>query len=430
MRAFSSRIRDAFAAKLGIGAGVVDAAMSSLATFLAGLVAANVLSDAELGVYAVFFTAFNFGQVIANNLVYVPAEVVTVAWPERARTGVLRQSIPLAFLPSLGGAVVIGIAALVGARLAGSETVLPLAMTATGATLLWPTQDHVRRLLHIANRSWAAASVSIVQFAITGAAIIVLVRADVAAAWIPFGALALANLISLSVGLLLAVPGAEKAPERLRRRELIRSGTWLTLGVGASPITAFGVATIISFAAGPEVLGYAEAARIVAHPIVVLGTGLSFVLGPRIMKAAIEHDAAASRRKHVRFNSSLVVVAVTYAAFVGFDWMGNPMARLVPVAYVVEWLVIATVLADALYVAVALLVQELTAAQRTRTVALVSLASAPLQLAAATTAGVTQAFSRPLSLAVGSGLRLAGYRHAVTGFYAPSAQSDDSHAGP
>ena len=66
--------------KLGLTSGVVDAGMSSLATFLGGLIAANILGRAELGVYAVFFAAFNFGQVLANNLVYIPAEVVAVAW--------------------------------------------------------------------------------------------------------------------------------------------------------------------------------------------------------------------------------------------------------------------------------------------------------------------------------------------------------------
>ena len=200
--------------KLGITAGVLDAGMSSLATFLGGLVAANLLGDSELGVYAVFFTAFNFAQVVANNLVFVPAEVVAVAWPKETR------------MQSLAGAAAIGIAALVAAQTATASLVMPLAITTGLTTLLWPTQDHVRRMLHIADRSWAAAAVSTVQFSVMALSIGVLIFLDVDDGWIPFGALAIANAVSIFVGLILARPsgGIRPAPERLRLRSLTKSG--------------------------------------------------------------------------------------------------------------------------------------------------------------------------------------------------------------
>ncbi len=416
--------------KLGIGAGVVDAAMSSLATFLGGLVAANILGRAELGVYAVFFTAFNFGQVIANNLIYIPAEVVAVAWPAEDRTRVLSQSIPAGLLPSVGGAIAIGIASIVAAQISTADVVLPLTITTAITTFLWPTQDHIRRMLHIADRSWAAASVSAVHFAITACSIGVLLALDVTAAWIPFGALAIANLASLMLGLVLARPRTRKAaPEKLHPRKLTRSGIWLLIGVGIPPITAFGAATIITFAAGPEILGFAEAARVAAHPVLVLGTGLGYVMGPRIMRGAIAGDIEVSRHNHRRFNRFLISAATVYGLIVGFNWVGNPMAALVPTAYTVQWLVVVTVIANILMAAMVLVLQELTAANRSRTIALVSIISAPLQLFAAATAGITEAFARPLSLVVGNGARLFGNTRAIASVYSTPSRSDEAETG-
>jgi len=405
--------------KLGLTAGVGDAAMSSLATFLGGLVAANILGDSELGVYAVFFTAFNFGQVIANNLVYIPAEVTAVAWPTELRTRVLTQSIPLGILPSVVGALAIGTASLVAAQISTADVVLPLTVTAALTTFLWPTQDHIRRMLHIADRSFAAAGVSAAHLATTALAIWVLIVVDVRSEWVPFGALAIANLISLLIGLALAMPKrrSQPSPEHLRLRSLTRSGRWLMVGVGIPTLTAFGSASIITFTAGPEVLGWAEAARIVAHPILVLGTGLGYVMGPRIMRGAIARDAAVSRHNHRRFSGFLVAASAAYALIVGIDWAGNPMSFLVPDAYVVEWLVVATIAANVFMAAVVLVLQELTAAQRTKTIAVVSAISAPLQLLGAATANVTQAFARPISLIIGNGARLYGTSRAISQIY-------------
>jgi len=406
--------------RLGLAAGVGDAALSSLATFLGGLVAANILGDSELGVYAVFFTAFNFGQVIANNLVYIPAEVVAVAWPTGSRTRVLAQSIPLGILPSLVGALAIGIASLVAAQISTADVVLPLTVTSALTTFLWPTQDHIRRMLHIDDRSWAAAAVSAAHLTTTAVAIWILIAADVRSEWVPFGALAIANLTSLLIGLTMALPNLRggSSPERLRLRSLTRSGTWLMIGVGIPTLTAFAGASIITFAAGPEVLGWAEAARIVAHPILVLGTGLGYVMGPRIMRGAIARDPAVSRRNHRRFGAFLVAASLAYALIVGVDWAGNPMSFLVPDGYVVEWLVVATIAANVFMAAVVLILQELTAAQRTRTIAVVSAVSAPLQLLGAATAGITQAFARPISLIIGNGARLYGTSRAISQIYA------------
>jgi hypothetical protein len=313
----------------------------------------------------------------------------------------------------------------VAAQISTADVVIPLTITAAATTFFWPTQDHIRRMLHIADRSWAAASVSTAQLAIVAISIATLKILDVRAEWIPFGALAVANLLSLILGVILARPWATAStPERLDPRRLIRSGIWLLIGVGIEPAAALGAAAIITFAAGPAVLGYAEAARVAAVPIIVLGVGMGYVMGPRIMRGAIARDIDVSHHNHRRFNTFLVSAAAIYALAVGFDWMGNPMALLVPKAYIVPWLVIATIFANVFLAAIVLVLQELTAAGRSRTIGLVSIVAAPLQLLGAATAGVTRAFARPLSLTLGNGTRLFGTRRAIAGIYAESSESD------
>ncbi|MDJ0665584.1 MAG: hypothetical protein QNJ75_13615 [Acidimicrobiia bacterium] len=409
---------------LQISAGVLDAGLASLATFVAGLVAVNVLSAAETGVYAVFFTAFTLGQVIATNLTFVPAEVVAVAWPRETRLAALRQTLRLGSGPSLLGTLAIAVASVVAIPIGTGATIGPLAATSAVTVLLWPMQIHIRRLLHIAEESWSAVAVSATQLVGVITSIVAMRIIDITAVWIPFGSLALATFASLTTGILLARRSdRSEAPEQLQLRALIRSGAGLLAGVGIPAVTKFGAATIIGYLAGAEVLGYAEAARVVANPVLVLGTGLSFVLGPRAMKAAVDRNRDAANRARLRFIALIGVAAVAYLAIVGPMWVGNPMTRLVPRAYEVSWLVAASIGANLLMGILTLVIQEMTAARRTNLIAIIGLISAPFQLAAAATAGATGAFARPLSWAAGSLVRFAGYAPALRNWYATGSDS-------
>ena len=71
----------------GLPAGVVDAGFASLATFVAGLAAVNLLSDTNRGVYGVFFAAFVVGTTFPHNLIFLPYQVYSVGRPldERLR---------------------------------------------------------------------------------------------------------------------------------------------------------------------------------------------------------------------------------------------------------------------------------------------------------------------------------------------------------
>ncbi len=261
-------------------AGVVDAGIASIASFAAGLTGVNLLTDVDRGVYGVFFTAFMLGGIIVSELIYVPAQVVAVAAKKPERLGTIPQALRLGLGPTAGGALIAVAAGLLTIDETSTEVVVALVITTATTITFSPMQNHVRKMLHIAERSWDAARVSIVQLVVVAAAIGLLVNTDVHRAWIPFGSLAIANIASLSFGrLIVGGTGARPATIRLRFRELATSGKWLVVRASAPAAFAFLAANVLVELAGSVAYGHAEAARQVAQPIIVLATGLVAVLG-------------------------------------------------------------------------------------------------------------------------------------------------------
>jgi O-antigen/teichoic acid export membrane protein len=156
--------------------------------------------------------------------------------------------------------------------------------------------------------------------------------------------------------------------------------------------------TIITRLAGAEVLGYAEAARIVAQPLYVLTIGLSASLWPRSMEAAAGRSRGAAR--HIaRLTAAVIVLAgVLYGATTIVPWWGNPLGTLIPQAYVVEGLVALSVLG---FVVVGVSFPprtELIGAGMERSLAGVALLAGALQCAAAFSAVWIGPFARPVGL--------------------------------
>ena len=85
--------------KRQLAAGVIDASIASIATFVAGLTAVRLLDEVDLGIYGVFFTAFLLGSVIVTELILVPTQVVAVDLPEDQRLRVTRRSLGLGLIP-------------------------------------------------------------------------------------------------------------------------------------------------------------------------------------------------------------------------------------------------------------------------------------------------------------------------------------------
>ncbi|MCP3994540.1 MAG: hypothetical protein GY722_05670, partial [bacterium] len=216
-----------------------------------------------------FFAAFILGSVIVTELVLVPAQVVAVDLPAEKRLGVTRRSLTIGLMPGAVGVLAALAAIAWNAELTSGEVLTALGVTTAVTIVVSPMQDHVRQLLHIADKSWHSVLVSSVQLAGVVAAISTLVYFDVERAWVPFGSLAIANILSLATGFVLA--GAHRRehtdPASLTFRSLATSGKWLVVRAAVPAAFAFVAANILTQLAGPKAYGYAEAARQVAQPI-------------------------------------------------------------------------------------------------------------------------------------------------------------------
>lgn len=393
-----------------LAAGVIDAAIASIATFAAGLAGLNLLNDVDRGVYGIFFSAFFLGSIVLSELILVPAQVVAVSKPRERRLSVTRRSLSLAVGPGLLTAMVAAAAALLTQNLTSSDVIIALAIPTAIITVVSPMQDHVRQLLHIAEKSWRAVAVSTVQLVTIAATIGILLMLDVERAWIPFGALATANVISLTVAYVLAQGHRGDVQDRtsMTFASLAESGKWLVIRAATPATLAFISANIITDLAGPEAYGYAEAARQVAQPITVFSVGLMAVLGPRAVRAGADRDAVAARSNRTIYLALMALGGAAYAAIAGWSWSLNPMAYLIPSAYVIGGLAAATVAGNVLMALYLILSRELLGGGKARTLAFISVVAAPALPLAAVTAGTTGAFARPLGYIFEGIIRIMG----------------------
>lgn len=393
-------------------AGILDSGFASMASFAVGLIAVNLFDDVNRGVYAVFFAAFLLGQVIPRNLTYMPAEVYAVSRSSEERISVVRWSIPLGIGPAIFGALAAAAAFAVTIGYATPSVGVGLFVTSAIAAFLSPMQDHARAMFHIAALSWRASLVSVIQLTTVVVCLVVAIALDLPIGWVPFGALAIANGVSLTAALVIARMSTIGHAPPLDFRTLTTKGVWLVLGAVAPSLAAFAVTAIIAALAGPEAAGYAESARVVAQPVMVLFLGLSAVLSPRSMRAAMDLDKATARRTFGIYMGIIAVAGAAYLGLAGTDWILNPMAYLVPSAYVVSGLVAVTIVANIVWAPVFLQIAELLGAHREKTLAGISWIINPLQIIVASTAGVIGAFARPVGLIVALLARL-GLQHVV-----------------
>lgn len=393
---------------------MVDAGFSSFATFLIGFHAARALTPASLGGYSIFFSAFLVVTVLPAQLLLTPVEIEAVNLPANRRLALLRQSLRIAAPWAVGSAA----ASLVGVALVPPEvpesTVQALAATVVPVAVLSPLQDHVRRMLHIGQRSWQAALTSIVQAVGAAAALLLLSAGDVPTAAVPFGALTIANAASFTVGWWMA-RNSLPPTTALATHALLRSGRWL-LAVGWAPTVAgLFAATLVGRLAGANALGYAEAARVVAQPLLVVAAGLAAVLGPRLIEAAAQDRPLDTRRYRRVFNVALTGACLCYVALAGVNQPLNPLAQMLPSAYVVSGLVVVTVAANLLNGLAFTYRYHLMGLHKEPVLAFGEGVAGVGQIMTSASAGVTGAFAKPLGLAVLGGVRLIAFLAALRG---------------
>lgn len=241
---------------------------------------------------------------------------------------------------------------------------------------------------------------------------------DAPVAIMPFGSLAIANLLSLTTGFILGdIRHQKPLDEPLRFMTLAREGRWLLAQALAPAVSKFAVAGIVTALAGAEVLGYAEAARVVAQPVLVLATGLTAVLAPRAMEAAMKRDGRASHHNRNIFLLVMAAGGVLYLIGAATPWALNPMQHLVPAAYVIPWLVTFTVLTNLVSSAMFMEVNELLGAQKARSMSGIAIFTSPILILVALTAATTEAFARPLGMVVRSSVQVVLYRSALARHY-------------
>jgi len=408
-----------------VALAIADAALNSFSSFLVGVLAARRLEPAVLGAYALAFSAFILATQVPLQLLFTPAESAVVRAGVEDRLAFLPRTLTLGAWPIIVPALGIPLWQLAVGVPLPDHAALALSLTAIAAALLAPAQDHVRRMLHLAERSSIAVVLSAVQCTVVALLAVLAPELPLPSWWIPLGALAAGNLASLGVALAIVPrrPGASfdaEIDELLRHRSLFTVGNWLVVGGLTQTGAGFLVAALVSRLAGTDVLGNAEAARVVGQPPFVLLTGLSAILGPRAVRAAqqLREDAAIHVRR--RFAVLVLAAGIPYLLLVGMPVMWNPAFRLVPAAYTIPGLVAMTVAANLMNALVLPRQFELVGAQRTGRLARAEgLANATRVAAGAAAAPWLGSFALPASfLALGLS-RWVGYLAALRGHYKP-----------
>ncbi len=397
-----------------VTAGQVDAGFASLATFVMGLFAVRVFDAQTLGAYALFFAAFLFATEFPRQLVFVPSEIWVLDVERSERLGLLRNSLSFGATVALPAALLVLVAAAPLVDEVDAGTLAALAVSCSITAFISPIQDHLRRLLHLSGTSWLAALVSLVQFlGVVGGLLIIRNAGD---AWAPFGALALANVVSTSTGM---VASRFRRAEEIRppKRDLFNIGRWLLVVGLATSGAGFIAAALVEALAGTAALGYVEGARVVARPLQVFGVGLLAVLGPRSMEAAVASNLQAARRLRRVFVAFSLFVGLPYAGVVAFEWWWNPLVDLLPNAYVVEGLLLVTILSNLVYNLLFPYRAEIMGAQRQVALAKVEIAANGAQAAVAGSAGVLGAFALPVGGLVGALIRWPAFRRIIDRIY-------------
>ena len=223
------------------------------------------------------------------------------------------ETLGMGLRTSIVGSMACVAAAALGRDLTDPEFLWMLTITAMITTILSPLQDHMRRLLHISDLSWRAATVSIVQFGVTAASLTVMWLVDVPVALMPFGSACARQRRVLTVGLVLGKVFDQEPLARPASILAARKRREVAPRPGRHPVTCqFAVAAIVAAIAGATILGYAEAARVVAQPVLVFATGLTAVLAPRAMRSAMDVDISVARQTRGLYLGLMSIAGMLY----------------------------------------------------------------------------------------------------------------------
>jgi O-antigen/teichoic acid export membrane protein len=323
----------------GLPAGLIDSSFSSLASFLMGLVATHYLLPQQLGEYAVFYAAFLFAAVVPATLIFTPIEVDALELERDKRLSVFRHSIALGALPALlSGLLVVGVVIPLVAKV-GLAARVEFGATVVALACISPTQDHIRRMFHQAGRSWIAARLSIIQVLVVAVLIVLSRLVNIPLPLVPFGALAIGNLVSAAEGLRISRSfSGEDVQTHPHPLDVLRAGGWLTFGTAFGYAAGLAAVAILTDRSSAVATGEAEAARILSQPVTVIAVGILAVFGPEMMSAAQRGLTRRVGKMMIGFLGVIVLTTLFWLLAVGVPWPWSPITRAFSTAYAVKGL--------------------------------------------------------------------------------------------
>jgi O-antigen/teichoic acid export membrane protein len=388
-------------------AGQVDAGLSAASGFAAGVYAARTLDPAALGAYGVLFALFGVLSQFPTQLLLTPAEAQAAQVNSIDRLSLLKSSLSKGAIVATLSALVMPIG-LLQLSSVSERSLIPLIVTAAWLTAVSPLQDHVRKMFHLAARSWAATRISGVQLVAVLSAIFVF--SGVEPSWVVFGAPAFGNTVSIVAGLLI-VRGQKTTVVPAVTRELLTVGRSLIVTGVAAAAGFYLSVSVVQQLGGLEAVGFYEAARVVARPLQVVGFGLLVVVGPALMTAIAKGDLVKSIQLRKAYWSVTAAAGLAYLAIASVPLGRDALSALVPNAFVVTGLVTVAILENMAWSAANPIPYELIAMGRQRSVATTELGAQVLRIALAPLALLVGAFALPIGSIVGGVAKvIAGHR--------------------
>lgn len=392
-----------------LGTGQLDAGFAALAGFIAAAFAVRNLTAEQLGIYALLFLAFGVASQIPTQLILSPAEVVIAHAPLDQRLGSLRWSLPRGTWIAALASVTVAAGALPLAGDVALASVTPLILTAVTFTLISPLQDHIRRVLHAAERSGQASVISAVNLIFTTAAAVALLRVN--PLWVPFGSMTVGNVISCCAALILVQTASRSTPSKTK--QLVSIGRYLLVVGLANSGGRYLAGTLVGAIAGPAALGYVEAARLVARPSEVSAMGVLAATGPRLVVSSASHDPEGVKRLSRTYYAAVLAVGIVYTVLVATPVAWGIPREVFPLAYEVGGLVLAILIAQLMISLTRPMQARLMGLRKEASLAVVEVVSQVGRLLASLSAFWTGAFGIPIGDFASHTYKLARYSRTL-----------------
>jgi hypothetical protein len=193
---------------------------------------------------------------------------------------------------------------------------------------------------------------------------------------------------------------------RLPAREIYSRGSYLVVSATMPALAGFVAANLVIAIGGSELLGFAEAARVVAQPVFVGATGLALVTNPQIMAGAVNGDAAGVVQARRVFLSLLWFAGLAYVVLLSLPGISDVLHSLLPTAFEVTGLVAMSVLAQVIFGMFRPYGAEAVALTREPAVLWATLPGAAVIVGVALGVPLIDAFVIPVGVAAGGLIRL------------------------